>query len=1139
LTVTVSRGFLDPVSIQKRFLSFLTDFRLGQDEVYRRKIIEMAANKERAMVVDFEHLIEHDHDLAKTVQSRPDAAMPALKKALLERLQVLDPEYASEVKDTASRNQELKGDVKSFNEAASLIPLNVRFRLPQGSSVRLRELGAQHVDTLIQIEAVALRVAVSKPYLVIPVYKCVKCDNVQPGVVGLTEVFAPLKCTNVLEDQQRCGGPMVLDAASSYSINHQRLLLQERQEELRGGVLPRGVQALATDDLVDKVKPGSRIRVTGIFRAYQPPRAQGERALETFIEINHFEAAEKEFESVELSPKDLEEIKRMSSDPWLKEKLVDSLAPGIYGLADIKEAILLALVGAPTVPLPDNTRVRGDSHLLILGDPGTGKSQLLQTVSRLVPRGIYTSGKGSSGVGLTAAVVRDSRGEFMLEAGAMVLADGGVTLLDEIDKMDNNDRSAIHEALEQQSYHPSVEVLFADGSRRRIGEFVDQVFERHPSQKIRGVDCEILPLQEEALVYSVDPTDWRVSKVPVHRVSRHVAPDRFVRIRFSNGRSVVVTPEHPVFVNRGGALRTVEAACVRVGDRVPAPRLVPNSSAPVVLTQPCEPPGSPRRGFSPPQTLTDGLSWVLGCLAAAGRLYSHVNHDEERVSVCELRFSAEDPVVPQEARRLMLEEFGVEPVVSATRGEAVVQRYLSEPLCSWLTHNFPELVFPLSSRRAPSKIVGASRVTVRRFVSAFFAVKGAGDARSVWCTTASEGLAEDLQDMLLKLGVFSRLARRGRAFRVVVEEEDLNQFLDEVRSKSLLRERGVTNAPRAAGSLEPKGAVDPVSARISLCGAGSSRLEAPLSPRYLSVESVETLANAGAFKTRWVYDVTVEPHHNFVSKGVVLHNTVTITKAGIHATLNARCGVIAAGNPTFGKYLRDRSVADNINLPPTILSRFDLIFIVEDKPDERRDKEMAEFVLKVRGQGQINIPFSGDTIRKYIAYARHNVFPELSPEAAERLNSFYSEMRRKSESPDSPVVITTRQLEGLVRLTKAHARLRLSKVASAADAEAAIRLYNVFLEGIGIYTATGEKADLNTIIVGKTSEELGVMARIDKLFIGMLAQAGPDGVLEADFKQRCLDEGFTQKDVEKFLKLKRADGVIIEPKPGRIGRVRV
>ncbi len=706
-------SMLDLATIQRRFLTFLTEFRFNGELVYKNRVNEMVANKSRSLVVDFDHLIEHDRDLARSIQLRPDYSMPALKKALLEALERQDPEYAGEVREKALKNQQIKGEVSGFAEAASLIPLNVRFRFPQGSSVRLRELGAEHVDTLVQVEAVALRVSVSKPYLVIPVYRCVKCGFMEPGVVGLTEVFAPARCPNILEGD-KCNGPMILDASSSYSINHQRILLQERQEELESGVLPRGVQAMLTDDLVDKVKPGSRIRVTGIFRAYKPAKTQSERGLETFLEINFFELAEKDYDVLELSQKDLEEIRRMASDPWLKEKMIESLAPGIYGLRDIKEAILLALVGAPPVYLPDNTRVRGDSHILIIGDPGTGKSQLLQTVSKLVPRGIYTSGKGSSGVGLTAAVVKDTRGEFMLEAGAMVLADGGVCLIDEIDKMDESDRSAIHEALEQQ--------------------------------------------------------------------------------------------------------------------------------------------------------------------------------------------------------------------------------------------------------------------------------------------------------------------------------------------------------------------------------------------------------------------------------------TVTITKAGIHATLNARCGVIAAGNPTFGKYLRDRSVADNINLPPTILSRFDLIFIVEDKPDDERDKELADFVLKVRGQGQISVPYSPDTMRKYISYARMNCSPELSEAAAESLNSFYIEMRRKSESPDSPIVITTRQLEGLVRLTKANARLRLSQVAVAEDAESAIRLYKIFLQGIGVQTSTGEKTDLSTVYVGKTSEELGVMARIDMVLSKMLEEAGSEGVLEADFKQRCKEEGFGERDVEKFLEMRKRGGMLFEPKPGRIRR---
>lgn len=706
---------MERVVLEKRFHEFLMEYRLGKESVYRRRINELIANKSRSLVVELDHLIDFDQELAKEIQNAPDKAMPALKRGLLEALRVMDPEYASEIEGVVIRNEQLKGDVEDVSEAATLIPLNVRIKFPQGHSIRLRDLGAQCIDRLVMVEAVALRVAVSKPYLVIPLYRCVKCGWVQPGQVGLTEVFPPLKCQNVVGEDQKCNGPMTLDASSSYAVNHQRILLQERQEELMGGVLPRGVQALVTDDLVDQVKPGSRIRVVGIFRAYQPTRAQNDRAMETFIEVNYFESSEKEFEEVQLSPKDLEEIRKMASDPWLKERMIDSLAPGIYGLNDVKEALLLSLVGAPAVTLPDGTKIRGDSHILVLGDPGTGKSQLLQTIVRLVPRGIYTSGKGSSGVGLTAAVVRDAKGEFMLEAGAMVLADGGVCLIDEIDKMDDNDRSAIHEGLEQQQ--------------------------------------------------------------------------------------------------------------------------------------------------------------------------------------------------------------------------------------------------------------------------------------------------------------------------------------------------------------------------------------------------------------------------------------VTITKAGIHATLNARCGVVAAGNPRFGKYLRDRSVADNIDLPPTILSRFDLIFIVEDKPDSKRDTELAEFVLNVRGQGKVTVPYSGEAMRKYISYARHNVNPVLNQTAATRLNEFYTEMRRKSESPDSPVVITTRQLEGLVRLTKAHARLRLSSEATAADAEAAIRLYNVFLAGINIYTSEGERSDLSTVYSGKTSQELGEESRMDLLLTRMEKEAGPGGVLEADFKQRCIEEGFGEKDVDNFLKYRKKNGMIYSPKDNRIAHV--
>ncbi|MEM0322130.1 MAG: hypothetical protein QW613_07045, partial [Thermoprotei archaeon] len=179
-------SLLDLSAIQKRFVGFLTEFRVNGEQVYKYRVNEMVANKARSLIVDFDHVLEYDRELARSIQLRPDYSMPALKKALLEALERQDPEYAGEIRERAMKNQQIKGEISGFAEAASLIPLNVRFRFPQGLSLRLRELGAEHVDTLVQVEAVALRVSVSKPYLVIPVYRCVKCGFMESGIVGLT-----------------------------------------------------------------------------------------------------------------------------------------------------------------------------------------------------------------------------------------------------------------------------------------------------------------------------------------------------------------------------------------------------------------------------------------------------------------------------------------------------------------------------------------------------------------------------------------------------------------------------------------------------------------------------------------------------------------------------------------------------------------------------------------------------------------------------------------------------------------------------------------------------------------------------------------------------------------------------------------
>ena len=202
------------------------------------------------------------------------------------------------------------------------------------------------------------------------------------------------------------------------------------------------------DDLVDKLNPGDKVRITGTLKTFREERSG---KFKNYIYVNHIEALEQEFEELHLSEEDEEEILELSKDPHIYEKIIKSTAPSIKGYRDVKEAIALQLFGGASKQLEDETKLRGDIHILIVGDPGIGKSQILKYVSRLAPRSIYTSGKGTTGAGLTAAAVRDELGGWSLEAGALVLGDQGNVCVDELDKMRSEDRSALHEALEQQT----------------------------------------------------------------------------------------------------------------------------------------------------------------------------------------------------------------------------------------------------------------------------------------------------------------------------------------------------------------------------------------------------------------------------------------------------------------------------------------------------------------------------------------------------------------------------------------------------------------------------------------------------------------------------------------------------------------
>ncbi|NYT01110.1 MAG: minichromosome maintenance protein MCM [Methanocellales archaeon] len=392
-------------------------------QYYKQQILQLANSypDERSLIVEFPDIERYDVDLADSFLERPHHILQAAEEAL----KIID----------------LPIDV-------SLDRVHVRvIKVPE--RIYIRDLRSDNISKLISIEGIVRKATAVRPKVTEAAFQCVLCDGITLVLQNEIKFREPYECNDCKRK-----GPFKLVFNESSFIDAQKLQIQESPEELRGGEQPQTIDVNVEDDLTGQVVPGDRVVVTGILHSYQRTVPTGKSTFfDVYLEGISIEIQEQEFEALEISRDDEKAILELSESPNIYEIMVNSIAPSIFGYEDIKEAMALQLFSGIPKSLPDGTRVRGDVHLLLVGDPGTAKSQLLRYVAKLAPRGIYTSGKGTSAAGLTAAAVKDEFGEgrWTLEAGALVLADKGIVAVDEIDKMRPEDRSALHEAMEQQT----------------------------------------------------------------------------------------------------------------------------------------------------------------------------------------------------------------------------------------------------------------------------------------------------------------------------------------------------------------------------------------------------------------------------------------------------------------------------------------------------------------------------------------------------------------------------------------------------------------------------------------------------------------------------------------------------------------
>jgi len=334
---------------------------------------------------------------------------------------------------------------------------DVRFKPRADGKIRkLREINADCVGSLVQMDAVVVRVNQVKPKVEVVVYTCEVCSAEVFLTVQGDHFTPPVDCPSQRCKDNRQTGRLTCNIRTCKFLRYQEMRVQEMAEHVPVGGVPRSLSVVCYSDLSRVALPGDAVTVTGVYTPRKLPwyRAMTKGVmqdmyLEAHCIVKHKHGYNEENTDDAAVSRQIDEANQRGS---LYDTAAKSIAPEIFGLVDVKKALLLVLIGAPTKQMKDGMKIRGDIHTLLMGDPGVAKSQLLKQSINIAPRSVYTTGKGSSGVGLTAAVVRDpSTGEVTLEGGALVLADMGVCCIDEFDKMEEGDRASILEVMEQQS----------------------------------------------------------------------------------------------------------------------------------------------------------------------------------------------------------------------------------------------------------------------------------------------------------------------------------------------------------------------------------------------------------------------------------------------------------------------------------------------------------------------------------------------------------------------------------------------------------------------------------------------------------------------------------------------------------------
>lgn len=1077
------------MDLESEFLKFLRSFSLGEGKLkYLERVKEMIDTGGNSLEIDYPDLYLYDPLLARELEENPDNFLRYANIALKRLVEQINPDYVWEKKDFFVRPTKLL------------------------RTLRIRELGSQYLNKLIAIEGIMVRSTPVKQKMIkakFVHYKSAteKCEFYWPdtGEIG-----------DVLEIPPRCpmcggGGPIRPEPEKSYYVDWQKVVIQERPEEIPPGQIPRSIEAVLTRDIVDKARPGDRVVITGILRVdVQSKKARPVYGM--YVDVLSVEVSQKTLEEILITSDDEKKILELSRDPWIRKKIILSIAPGIHGLWDIKEAIALSLFGGNQKETKDGMRIRGDIHLLLVGDPGTAKSVPGYTLVKIRRKGdidektveigrlidyfmtefkdkVLIRGESEiidlSSINLHLETYSfnflEEKGEWREIRGFSRHASSGVLLRVKLENGEHIEATLGHSFIVRRDN----KILTIDGIDLKDGDEIPTYVDKNTIIWRKVVSIEFVT-GYEGYVYDMDVDFMQnfavePSKAFLHNsqllqyVSR-IAP----RAIYTTGKgssaagltaSVIREKSTGEFYLEAGALVLADGGFALI-DEIDKMREEDRVAIHEAMEQ---------QSFHP-ETLIEipgiGLVKIGELVEKLGEKYGFKTLDETQY----LNKIPEDLV-------LSTTDFEKTYLVKPS----LISRHVSlgEFIEVEFSNNYKVIVTPehpfFVLTEKGLEVVEAEKLKLGMFVPAAPGTKG-----------TTEGYFDVLIDYLNK-----ELLKLGCGTPDWVSKEGLNLFIDSC----------LINYPEEF---------------VSKIEKELKWLKTLVNLEWHEIKSIKKFKDENI---KWVYDLTVLPTRVFVSNGVVLHNTVSIAKAGIVARLNARSTVIAAGNPKYGRYLDDKLITDNINLPVTILSRFDLIYILRDKPSIEADEQLARHILNVHTRTEdIKPEIPLDLLKKYISYARKYIRPVVNDKAREMLIKFFIEMRRLGNEYGGIVAITARQLEALIRLAEAHAKMALKTVATEEDAAEAIRLMREYLYQFGV-TEEGVP-DIDIIAAGKPKSIRDKMMLIEDIVLELMKETEYECAPIRQLVERAKQHGLSPQEVSDIINRLHKEGMIIEKKTG-------